>query len=180
MLEIDAPIKSPQVAFSVLMLARQESEKKTIQSRTIEEICLSFCFSKKFTNEVKEIVRNIEMFDKLQTFDIAKIKKFIRGPYFEGLMELYRLKCSALKQNLDTYSYCQEKIQSFTYDELHPKPLITGHDLIMLGFQPGSIFQDILEFIENKQLLNIIDTKAKAIDIIKKEYKEVKGEKFDK
>ena len=59
-----------------------------------------------------------------------------------------------------------QKFSIYTEQDLWPVPLITGQDLVELGFQPSPIFKIILDHIETEQLLLHIHTKQDAIEFI--------------
>jgi hypothetical protein len=51
-------------------------------------------------------------------------------------------------------------------EELKPKPLITGDDLIAQGMKPGPIFGKLLHEIEDAQLEGRITTREQALDLV--------------
>src|SRR5205085_685055 len=57
-----------------------------------------------------------------------------------------------------------------TPETLRPRPLVTGRDLIALGFKPGPIFATILTDVEDRQLEGTLTDSAAAIDYVKKTY----------
>lgn len=54
--------------------------------------------------------------------------------------------------------------------EAQKKRLITGYDLIELGFKPGPVFKEILQDVELQILENRLKTKEEAIEYIKEKY----------
>jgi hypothetical protein len=42
---------------------------------------------------------------------------------------------------LDNYEFCREHLQILALDDLHPPRLLTGNDLIAMGFTPGKIIK---------------------------------------
>ena len=65
-------------------------------------------------------------------------------------MHLYRLDCSTGEGKIELCEYCQEQFAQL-HDSLHPVPLLTGNDLIQLGFERGPIFKEILVFFVELQ-----------------------------
>jgi poly(A) polymerase len=49
---------------------------------------------------------------------------------------------------------------------LKPKPLLTGHDLIAAGYQPGPAFARILKAVEDAQLEGEITTPEQALQLV--------------
>jgi hypothetical protein len=58
-------------------------------------------------------------------------------------------------------------ILKFNIKENLPKPFIGGRDLIELGFEPGTMFKEIIDFVYKLQLDGQILSKDEAIKLIK-------------
>ena len=63
---------------------------------------------------------------------------------------------------LDHYDYCRKKLDELTLEALHPPRLLSGDDLIDMGFAPGPRFKDMLRAVEDAQLNDRITTKEEA------------------
>jgi poly(A) polymerase len=53
---------------------------------------------------------------------------------------------------LDNYHFLKAKREEFAQEPLIPPPLLTGRELIALGFKPGPRFKEILEAVQSRQL----------------------------
>jgi len=53
---------------------------------------------------------------------------------------------------------------------VHPPPLITGHDVMALGYRPGPRIGQILNFIREKQVEGEIKTREEALEILKERF----------
>ncbi len=53
---------------------------------------------------------------------------------------------------------------------LHPPPLLTGHDLLALGYIPGPRIGKILRYIRNRQIEGEIRTRQEALKLIKEKF----------
>jgi tRNA nucleotidyltransferase/poly(A) polymerase len=53
---------------------------------------------------------------------------------------------------------------------VHPSPLITGHDVMALGYPSGPKVGRILNFIKGKQVEGEIRTREDALDLLKKQF----------
>jgi poly(A) polymerase len=53
---------------------------------------------------------------------------------------------------------------------VHPSPLITGHDVMALGYPSGPKVGHILNFIKGKQIEGEIKSRQEALDLLKKEF----------
>ena len=67
---------------------------------------------------------------------------------------------------LDYYEFCREKLAETPAEELRPPRLVTGNDLIKMGFTPGPIFSKILREVEDAQLNGQIASPEEARRLI--------------
>jgi len=68
---------------------------------------------------------------------VSTLKRFLRLENFREHLELHRLDCISSHGHLDNYELVKQKMQELPEEEIRPKPLITGTDLIAAGYQPG-------------------------------------------
>ncbi|OQZ00313.1 MAG: hypothetical protein B6D35_06895 [Candidatus Brocadia sp. UTAMX2] len=95
---------------------------------------------------------------------LNKLKRLFANEGYPELAELCRIDALASSGDLSDYHFCQEMFGKLSHEEVKPKPLITGHDLIAMGLKPGPLFKDILTKIEDEQLDGNITTKEAAIE----------------
>ncbi len=170
---------SPEFAMGVLLhdVGKPKTYTKTdrirfhdhahVGANIAEEICARLKFSTKSTEKIVVLVK-----DHLKFFDAPQMKKstlkrFMRQEYFTDLLELHRLDCLSSNKALRYYHFCQAKLEEFRKEPAHPPRLLSGKDLIDLGFTPGSIFRQVLDYIEDAQLEGIISTKSQALDLVR-------------
>lgn len=102
-------------------------------------------------------------FKDAQKMRLNKLKRLFANEGYPELAELCRIDALASSGDLSDYHFCQDMFSKLSHEEVKPKPLITGHDLIALGLKPGPLFKDILTKIEDEQLDGNIATKEAAI-----------------
>ncbi len=100
-------------------------------------------------------------------------------PHLEGLF-VVAMADSLASRGPDKEPDYEERLKAFfcelfelkkELEEKKKKPrLITGHDLIKLGFKPGPIFKKILEDVEVEALAGRIRTREEAIDFVLEKY----------
>lgn len=110
----------------------------------------------------------------------ATLKKYLADENFQILMELSYLDATSSQKmypyfplNLDAFNFIDQYRCTLTEEQIKPKPLINGDDLISLGIRPGPIFKVILSDVSDKQLNEEIETKEDAIEFVKTYYKGV-------
>jgi poly(A) polymerase len=85
-------------------------------------------------------------------------------------MELHRLDCSSSHRNLENYEFMRRFLAETPPDEVRPARLLTGDDLIGMGFRPGPEFKEILAAGEDAQLEGVIHTHDDALLWLRKNY----------
>ena len=117
-----------------------------------------------------EAVANHMVFKDVQQMRVAKLKRFMARPHFEEEMELHRVDCTSSHGALDNYVFLKAKREEFANEPLIPKPLITGRNLMAIGFAPGPRFSEILEAVQSRQLEGTLKTAEEALEWVRAEY----------
>jgi hypothetical protein len=92
-------------------------------------------------------------------------------PLFHLHLTLHRLDCLASHAMLDNYEFCRLQLQNLKDEELHPPRLITGHDLLAMGFIPGKQIGEILQVLEEEQLENRLHHREEALAFVRERWK---------
>lgn len=100
----------------------------------------------------------------------SKRKRLVREEGFQELLKLMRVDCLASHGDLSTYAWLKDYLENIPPEEVRPAPLITGHDLIELGYPPGPVFKEILTTLEDKQLEGEIDQRDTALDFVRENW----------
>lgn len=100
----------------------------------------------------------------------SKLKRLLREPYFSELLELHRIDCVASHGMLDIYEFCQAQLQQGESEALRPPHLLTGDDLIALGFEPGPRFKEVLAALEDEQLEGRVQSRVEAERFVRDKY----------
>lgn len=124
-------------------------------------------FSRAETDRTVEAVRQHMVFKDVQNMRTAKLKRFMAREGFDEEMELHRVDCLSSHGALDNYEFLKAKAEEFANEPLIPPPLVTGHDLMALGWKPGPHFGSVLEAVQTAQLEGTLTTKENALAWIK-------------
>jgi poly(A) polymerase len=100
----------------------------------------------------------------------STLKRFVRLPRFDEHLELHRLDCMASHRKLRMYDYTRQKIAELTPESIHPKPLVSGDDLVAAGYSPGPQFKAILSAVEDAQLEGNLYSKDQAIRFVRRKF----------
>jgi tRNA nucleotidyltransferase-like protein len=91
-------------------------------------------------------------------------------PHFDEELMLHKVDCEASHGLLDNYDFLLRKKEEFASEPLIPPPLLTGRDLLALGWKPGPIIGKILEAAQTRQLEGTLRTHEEAVDWVKREF----------
>ena len=135
-----------------------------------EEICHRLRFSKHDTEQVARLVANHMRFADVREMKPATLKRFFRLPRFEEHLELHRLDCLASHRDLTMYNFVREQLAWIPAEQIRPKPLLTGDDLIAMGYAPGPRFKQILAALEDAQLEGRLRNANEAREFVRREF----------
>ncbi len=127
-------------------------------------------FSHDETRQVELLVRNHLRFKDAPQMKDSTLKRFMRLPAFEEHLELHRLDCISSHRLLGNYELVKAKLEQFSIEEIRPRPLITGRDLIAAGYRPGPVFSEMLTAAEDAQLDGQIATPAEAMVMVRERF----------
>jgi poly(A) polymerase len=142
-----------------------------VGTRMAEQICERLRFSNVDTVQIASLVANHLKFKDVPQMKRSTLKRFVRLDRFSDHMELHRLDCSSSHRNLDNYEFMRRFLAETPPEEVRPIRLLTGDDLIGLGFRPGPEFREILDAAEDAQLEGSINTHDDAMIWVRKYYK---------
>lgn len=100
----------------------------------------------------------------------SKLKRFLRGEHFPDHLKLHRLDCLASHGDLSNWEYCKQKLEEIGPEEMRPERLVTGDDLIRMGYVPGPLFSEILTAVEDAQLEGQVKDREAALELIEKRF----------
>jgi putative nucleotidyltransferase with HDIG domain len=100
----------------------------------------------------------------------ARLRRFMARPHFDEELMLHKVDCESSHGSLDNYDFLLRKKEEFASEPLIPPPLLTGRDLLALGWKPGPIIGKILEAAQTRQLEGTLKTHEEAVDWVKREF----------
>jgi len=133
-----------------------------------EEICRRLRMSNDDAEQIVALIANHMRFKDVEHMRRSTLKRFVRIPKFEEHLALHRLDCLSSNRNLQTHDYVQRFLAETPPEQVRPPRLLTGDDLIYLGYSPGPKFAEILRSIEDAQLEGNIKTREEALKFVEK------------
>ena len=138
--------------------------------RMAEEICRRLRFSNNDTEQIAALVANHMRFADALKMKESTLKRFLRLPQFEEHLTLHRLDCLSSHGDLTLYNFVKERFESTPQDQVRPRPLLTGHDLIQAGYQPGPEFKEMLAAVEDAQLEGRLQNREQALALVRAQF----------
>ncbi len=128
-----------------------------------DAVCKRLRLSTDARRQVVEIVRNHMRFMHAPEMRESTLKRLLRRETFADELAVHRADCLASHGDLTVYDFLVEKQAALPPDVIKPPPLVTGHDLIAAGYEPGPIFREILHAVEDLQLEGKLGTRHEAM-----------------
>ncbi len=143
---------------------------ESVSATMTEAIMRRLRFSNEEIEATVEMVQNHMVFKDVQNMRVARLKRFMARPTFEEERELHRVDCLGSHGLLDNHEFLEKRREEFASEPLIPPPLVTGIDLIALGWKPGPRFKEVLDAVQTRQLEGALLSREQALDWIKKEH----------
>ena len=124
-------------------------------------------FSREEMEQVEALIDNHMRFKDVSRMKESTLKRFLRLPAFEEHLELHRLDVMSSNKRLDNYNLAKAKLEEYSAEHLQPQPLLTGADLIGMGYEPGPQFSRILAVLEDAQLEGHVRSREEAMDLVR-------------
>ncbi|MGH7901421.1 MAG: CCA tRNA nucleotidyltransferase [Thermodesulfobacteriota bacterium] len=125
-------------------------------------ICKGLKLSNKQIEIIASLVREHLKFKDVFNMRESTLKRFLGMPNFEDHLKLHLADCLASHGLTEAYEFVMKKLGEIKIEELKPKLLLNGFDLIEMGYTPGPIFSKILDSLEEAQLEGTLKIKDDA------------------
>jgi len=133
----------------------------------VQRIVERLKFSRAEMHHIEALVESLPRFSEVRQMAISTLKRFFRLERFEDHLKLARIHALASGEEAMDYTYALSKWREWSDEEILPRPLVTGNDLIAMGFQPGPQFKQILTRVEDEQLEGRLTTGEDALEFVR-------------
>ena len=137
---------------------------ESVGAAMAEEVFGRLRFSNAQTEATVAAVKNHMAFKDVQHMRVATLNRFLARPTIDDELELHRVDCLGSHGLTDNYDFLLAKRAEFSREPLIPPPLLTGQDLIAMGWKPGPLFKRVLDAVQVRQLEGSLASREKAID----------------
>jgi poly(A) polymerase len=129
-------------------------------------------FSNEECTQILELIKHHMQFGDVQKMKQSTLKRFLRLPRFDEHLALHYADVMSSHGMLGMYDYAKENYERLGEDEIKPRLLVTGEDLIRLGYKPGPRFREMLMSAEDAQLEGAVTTREAALDLVRERFGE--------
>ncbi|HEX9120758.1 MAG TPA: CCA tRNA nucleotidyltransferase [Terriglobales bacterium] len=135
-----------------------------------EDIARRLHMSNDNTRQIAALVGQHMRFADALHMKPSTLKRFMRQPEFAEHLEMHRIDCLASHGDLGIYEFLRQKIEQTPPEQIRPQPLLTGHDLLAMGYPPGPRFREILSAVEDAQLEGSATSREQAVELVRREF----------
>jgi poly(A) polymerase len=132
-------------------------------------------FSNDQTEQILSLIEHHMRFKDAGRMKPATLKRFVRLPRFEEHLDLHRLDCLSSNRNLAAYDFVKEFVGRTPPEVVRPPKLLTGTELLGMGFEAGPLLGRILASLEEAQLNGEISNPVQAMSFVEKGFGTKKG-----
>ena len=144
---------------------------EALGGRMARKICMRMGMAKDAVERVARLVALHMQIKDVSRMGIKKLTRFVRTDYFRDMVEVARADCASSHGDLSPVEYAEKKAEEIGPEPPPPPPpLVTGTDLIEMGYEPGPIFGRILRRIEELRAQEKVGTREDALDAVTKEF----------
>jgi len=141
-----------------------------VGARMAEAICGRLRISTRETERIVELVRHHLRFKDFPHMKRSTQLRFIRMEGFEEHLELHRLDCLSSHRDLTNYEMARTMLAETPKEAIKPAPILSGDDLIAMGYAPGPAFKAMLRAVEDAQLEGRIHNHSGAVRLIEEQF----------
>ena len=123
--------------------------------------------SREAWERVEYLVRNHLRLTSAPEMRLSTLKRMLAEEGFDELLELARIDALASNGDLQFVLYCERRRGELAA-EVKPPRLLSGRDLIAMGFEPGPRIGEMLRALETVQLEGEVRTREEAIQWVKR------------
>ena len=133
-------------------------------------------FSNDDTEQILALVEHHMKFKDVKRMRPATLKRFVRLPRFDEHLALHRLDCLSSHRNLEAYEFVENFLRLTPAEVVRPAKLVTGEDVLRLGYLAGPLIGKILAEVEEAQLNGELGSKEEAIAFVLSRFRQKEGE----
>jgi tRNA nucleotidyltransferase/poly(A) polymerase len=157
-------LERPTFPVALAAMLRELGEPDAPDDRLVEEVGGRWRLSNDEIAQAAWVRRNETAVRTARRIPWPRLQRILIGEFIDELLVLADAAARVLDGSTGEVEFCRSKL-ALPEDELNPKPLLDGNDLIRAGLTPGPLFHRLLETVRDAQLVGRIKTKDEALTL---------------
>ena len=170
------PVPFPLAIADILLELHGSLLDELLARKPVLDLALHLRISNEEREHLAWLLKERDVLRRASRLSYSVLKPLLAHVWIDDLLAWLRARLEAQGHSTDAVEFCRAKRVSWAPRELDPLPLLTGDDLIRLGFQPGPEFKGWLAAIRAAQLDEEIHTPQEAAKLLKLLVQETKKE----
>lgn len=135
---------------------------------SVHSICQRLKLSNAEHQEILWTIQNRSLLHSPSTRPLAEVKLLLQSPYFETLFAAEQAWTLAQNRDTSDLDWWSEFRRTRSPEQINPPLLLTGDDLIGLGWQPGRELGWLLKELRTAQLNELIQSREEALALLER------------
>lgn len=135
---------------------------EAVGARLTEGILERLRFSNEDKVRITACVEGHMRFKDVKRMKQSTLKRMMQRETFEVELEQHRVDCLASHGDLSNWRFLRRKVREFSREGVRPERLLSGADLLAMGYQEGPVIGRILRSLEEAQLEGKISSAEEA------------------
>ncbi len=154
--------RSQALSWAAVFLRLGMSDRVETAKKTAERLK----FSKSLLHQIVAVLETQGKFKEVFQMREATLIRFLNEPDFEDALKLHAVDALSTDGNLAFYDFCLNRFEALKKPGAGSTKLLSGEDLIQLGFEPGRRFSEILRAVEDLTLEKKLLSKEQALEYV--------------
>ena len=100
----------------------------------------------------------------------SRLRRFLGQEDIDLHLALHEADCGASHGAFDILAFCRAQLAAYAEEPILPPPLLTGRDLLALGYAPGPPLGAMLRWVQDEQLEGRIRSPEEAVRRVRARY----------
>jgi poly(A) polymerase len=170
------PLSLPLALADVLLELHGPRLDEILATQDVERLAQRLRLSNDERDRLAWLVTNRDILRGAEALPYSVLKPLLAHEGIDDLLNWLEARLRTQGTAPRAVEYCRARRQSWDRQALDPPPLLTGDDLVRLGYHPGPAFRLLLGRIREAQLNEQIGSRDEALTLLKRLEKETKKE----
>jgi poly(A) polymerase len=137
-----------------------------VGKRLASEICQRLKLSNAERERVEWLVEKHQILADARQMRTSKLKTLLAHEGIHELLALHRADALASGHSTDHVEYCEHLLREWSAEELDPRAVCTGHDLMRHGVPQGPLYKHLLDAVREAQLDGKVKNLKEALQLV--------------